>query len=203
MNTPDHTTTTLDTIVVEKDKLLTKLRENRQKHEEIYKAACEGFWVQAKNQLDAKQIEFNAMLHKAAADLTEISAKAEADFGKSYANFGGAIDSKTLKSLFNFSNSNWGGVSVSFGSAWVPSYPTEYLEDYDRAINKLEFSVADKVSLSAQDFDAYVRNNWSWRKSFIASNSAMVSCTTGASFLALGNGYLTSAAYLFASGGMI
>lgn len=201
-NPPDHTTTSLDTIVVEKDKLLTKLRDNRQRHDEIFKAACEGFWVQARQQLDERKAEFAAMLAKSAKDLEWISTKATTEFDKSFADFGGALESKERKGLIRFPTYNFGSVSVSFAPDWTPSYPVEHLADYDRAISKLEFSVADKVSLDAQDFDAYVLNNWSWKESF-ASNGKLISYVTGYSFSQMGDSYLTSAAYLCAASGCI
>ncbi len=200
---PDHTTTSLDTIVVEKDKLLTKLRENRQRHDEIFKAACEGFWVQARQQLDEKKTEFTAMLSKAAKDLEWISTKATTDFDKSFADFGGALEAKDRKPLVRFPSYSFGHVPVSFQPDWTPAYPVEHLADYDRAISKLEFSVADKVSLSAEDFDAYVLNNWSWRESFSVSNSSLIKCVTGMAFARGGQSYLTSAAYQCALSGSI
>ncbi len=200
---PDYTTTSLDLITVLKDKLLTKLRENRQRHDEIFKAACEGFWVQARQQLDEKKTEFTAMLSKAAKDLEWISTKATTDFDKSFADFGGALEAKDRKPLVRFPSYSFGHVPVSFQPDWTPAYPVEHLADYDRAISKLEFSVADKVSLSAEDFDAYVLNNWSWKAQFSASNSDLIKCVTGFYLQASGASFLTSAAYQCARDGTV
>lgn len=202
-NPPDHTTTSLDTIVVNKTELLAKLRRNRDRHEEIFKAACEGFWVQARQQLDEKKAEFTAMLAKTAKDLDWLSTKATTEFDKSFADFGGALESKERKTLASFPQYSFGSVSVTFSPSWAPAYPIEHIADYDRAISKLEFSVADKVSLDSQDFDAYVLNNWSWKESFSVSNSSLIKCVTGAYFARAGASYLDSAAYQCALSGAI
>jgi hypothetical protein len=44
--------------------------------------------------------------------------------------------------------------------------PENHVEDYDRAIANLEWSIHDTVELSQQDFDQFVRDRWSWSQRF-------------------------------------
>ncbi len=203
MTTPDHTTTTLDTIVVEKDKLLTKLRENREKHKAIYDAACDGFWIQSKEKLERRKGQFAEAYTKLQSQIEEVFTKGQTRFEEQYATFGMAVEKKDRGPLSSFSQLAGNQWSADFNTSWVPTYPTEYLEDYDRAISMLEFSVADKVNLSVKEFDAYVRNNWSWKTQFATTNLGLVCCTTGSMFALHGNSYLDSTAYAFACSGAL
>lgn len=171
----DLSVTTFNTVVVEKTKLLQTLEVNRDKHNSIYNAAVSGYWIEAQKVLDQKRIEFSG----ACAQLND-------EFGRQ----GGTIQS-------NISDQNkdkMGGsfsLALRFNSSWPIQYPENHLEDYNRAIDLLNFSVADKVELSVGDFDAYVRNNWSWRKSFLGTNVSYVTGCYGAlvacSGLSVGN----------------
>ena len=58
-------------------------------------------------------------------------------------------------------------VFAQFG--WLP-VPEEHTEDFDRAIQMLEWEIGDTVELEETDFRQYVQNNWRWAASF-ASNS--------------------------------
>jgi hypothetical protein len=73
-----------------------------------------------------------------------------------------------------FSFSKTFAYRLGFNTHWPLTYPENHLEDYDRVIDMLKYSVADKVELSSKDFDAYVRNNWAWRQSFLGTNTAYV-----------------------------
>lgn len=59
--------------------------------------------------------------------------------------------------------------------AWLP-VPEEHTEDFNRAIEMLQWEIADEVTLSEYDFQTLVQNQWGWAKSF-ASNTT--SYTTG------------------------
>lgn len=175
MTTPtvqDYSLTTFEYVVVEKEKLLSKLRENREDHNSIYDAAVSGYWVEAQRILNEKKSEFDVAVSKTTAAFIE-----------SFEERSLAVSEKNLKGVGGFS------AYLGFSSSWPLSFPTNHLEDYDRVISMMEFSVADKVQLKSADFDSYVRNNWSWTKDFGASNQGYVQCITGA---ALG-GYLIGA----------
>jgi len=193
MTAPDYSTTSLDQITVPKNTLLAKLRENRQTHEEIFKAACEGFWLQAKEKLARRAEQFTAA-----------QTAATAEFCGKLADFQGAIETKNRDLLTAFPHTGYDGKwTLDFKTDWVPTYPINYLEDYDRAINMLEFSVADKVTLNAQDFDAYARNNWKWKTEFGKTNLNFVNAVTGSMFACSGASFLGSKVYAYAKGGEV
>jgi hypothetical protein len=49
--------------------------------------------------------------------------------------------------------------------------PEDYTRDYDRAIEMLKRSIEETAVLSEQDFQAYVQDDWSWKRQFLLSNS--------------------------------
>lgn len=49
--------------------------------------------------------------------------------------------------------------------------PEDHTDDYDRALENLEWTIFDTVELSAQEFDQYVRDNWRWKQEFAATTS--------------------------------
>jgi hypothetical protein len=48
--------------------------------------------------------------------------------------------------------------------------PQDHTLDYDRAIDRLKWETADQVTLSEGDFLCYVRDEWTWRKTFDANS---------------------------------
>lgn len=155
---PDLSVTTFATVVVEKAKLLQTLEVNRDKHNSIYNTAVSGYWIEAQKVLDKKKIEFSGAL-----------VRIDAQFGQQDAAIQANIVEQNVSRISGYYTAYLG-----FDTSWPLKYPENHLEDYNRAIDLLNFSVADKVELSVQDFDAYVRNNWSWRKSFLGTNVSYV-----------------------------
>jgi len=49
--------------------------------------------------------------------------------------------------------------------------PSQHTDDYDTVIEMLEMSVDDEVYLTRNEFKQYVRDEWNWKDSFIATNS--------------------------------
>lgn len=47
--------------------------------------------------------------------------------------------------------------------------PREHLDEYDRAIAMCEMSEDEFVTLSAQEFDQFCRDNWAWTRDFKTS----------------------------------
>lgn len=183
----DYSLTSFDHVIVEKTKLLDTLKTNREKHDEIYKAAVEGYWIKCKETLDEKAKDFKEIITDQSADYARAVKGIEERFGVQHDRVAAAIKGKDKKGV--------GSISVAFdyrqsallGSVgnWPLVYPENHLDDYDRVIGMLEFSVADKVELTATDFNAYVRNRWEWHSRFSMSNSAYVSLTTGCLYSAI------------------
>jgi len=55
-------------------------------------------------------------------------------------------------------------------SIHVPS-PEDHTQDYDNAIEMLEMSVDDVIELDSDAFMAFYKDQWGWKKQFLASNS--------------------------------
>lgn len=53
----------------------------------------------------------------------------------------------------------------------LPLKPQDYTSAYDKALSMLEFSVEDKVHLTAQEVDAYINDNWRWKGDFVGVTS--------------------------------
>lgn len=49
--------------------------------------------------------------------------------------------------------------------------PVTYLQEYDRVISMLEFSVDDVIELDVREFDRYVLDNWEWKQVALVANS--------------------------------
>jgi hypothetical protein len=57
----------------------------------------------------------------------------------------------------------------------VPSAgPEEHTEDFDRAIEMLQWEVGDEVTLSEHDFATLVQNQWGWARSFASNTTSYV-----------------------------
>lgn len=155
----DTSITTFAQVIVNKNDLLKKLENNRDNHNAIYDAAVSGYWIQATQVVKKKQEDFNYAI-KRVKDQFKSESEEIAGF---------VTDQNKYRIGRSFA------VGLVFDSLWPLRFPENHLEDYDRVIDMLKFSVADKVELSSTDFDAYVRNNWAWRSSYLSSNSNYVS----------------------------
>jgi hypothetical protein len=49
--------------------------------------------------------------------------------------------------------------------------PISYLDSYDEAIAMLEWTTQSEVELDRSDFKQYVRDEWAWKQSFVATSS--------------------------------
>lgn len=49
--------------------------------------------------------------------------------------------------------------------------PEDHTDDYNRALENLEWTIFDTVTLSAREFDQYVRDNWAWKAEFTNTTS--------------------------------
>lgn len=63
--------------------------------------------------------------------------------------------------------------SAAIGARFVafnyPPVPEEHTDDFDRAIQMLEWDLSDTVDLSTHEFAQYVQNNWGWAKTFTSN----------------------------------
>lgn len=173
----DYSIASLDYVIVEKDKLLTELRENKEKHRIIYEAACSGYWCSFENEIKQKTLAFESGVNKIKEDFSIKLNK-----------------NKTSLKEKDKSKFEGYGVSFSFDHYSKLTYPTHHFEDYERVEKMLEFSVADKIKLTVPDFEKYARNNWDWKNDFCITSQNYISNivhTTGSLFN-MGSGYLNT-----------
>jgi tetratricopeptide (TPR) repeat protein len=52
------------------------------------------------------------------------------------------------------------------------SFPQNHEKDYAEVIEMLEMSVDESINLDSESFRAYVKNEWSWQKQFLAAKAA-------------------------------
>lgn len=52
--------------------------------------------------------------------------------------------------------------------------PQDYTEEFDTAIEMIEWEVGDEVILDQREFKQYVQNEWGWMGNFTASTQAYV-----------------------------
>lgn len=50
--------------------------------------------------------------------------------------------------------------------------PEDHTHDYDRVIAMLEMSIEDVITLSEQDFNCYVMDQWAWTASFTGNTTS-------------------------------
>jgi hypothetical protein len=60
--------------------------------------------------------------------------------------------------------------------------PKNQIPDYDRAIKMLEMSIDSQITVSAQDFEAFVLDRWNWQKTFLQHSNKF--SETAASYMA-------------------
>lgn len=170
----DLSVTTFSTVVVRKDELLKTLEANREKHNSIYNAAVSGYWIESQQTLEKKKKEFDEAVAKLSKEFAKQQNRVNTEFAEQANRIQINITEQEREKMAGFSLAQSFSFALGFNAQWPLKYPENHLEDYDRVIDMLKFSIADKVELSSSDFDAYVRNNWSWRNSFLGTNSAYV-----------------------------
>jgi hypothetical protein len=52
--------------------------------------------------------------------------------------------------------------------------PDDHTRDYDDVIEMLEMDVRDTVDLTQAQFRCYVKDNWGWKQTWTASNTAYI-----------------------------
>ncbi len=63
---------------------------------------------------------------------------------------------------------------------YIPlTVPTEYLNEYDRAIKMLELCQNDNMVLTPQQFSQYWLDEWNWKSSYFTTNMAYSDSVAG------------------------
>lgn len=165
----------LKNVVVKKEKLLQVLQENKDKHDALFDLALVGYWEAAKTKLEEKKVKFSESVESCIET-----------FNKSFDKSSKAIEEKNKDNVpFSYF------AAVAVDTSWNVKFPENQASSYEKAIRMLDMSIHDEVELSEQEFCSYVLNDWGWKDSFKASNTAYISHATG-SFPLLHQGYLIS-----------
>lgn len=146
-------------VVMKKSELIEKLIKNKAKHDIVLETAIAGYWEMAAEKLELKRSEllknmneFSEAVHR---NIDKLKKTVEAKEPL----LGVIIDSQLRL-----------GVNLNLDLV----YPQDHSNDYERAIRMMGSSIYDEVKLSADEYDAYVLNNWEWKKNFIAQNTGYV-----------------------------
>lgn len=139
----------LQKITVSKSELLDIVKENKQKHDEIYDAAEKGYWLDAEEYL-------KKYLKDQLAHLQKNHRRQVKDLKKQI--------SKELKAVEQKKKEGYSYMRKPF--------PENHADDYEGTIKRLELSVDHNIELDTYEFDSYVRNKWQWRNSFLSTNSS-------------------------------
>lgn len=149
----------LSQVKVKREEVLSIVKENKDKHDQLLKEAIEGYWVEAEAQLKKTEKESLAAWNKAVADSIKKIRKDHRVKAK-------ALKDQIAKELELVKKREKTGYTYMHNA-----FPEDHGDDYDGTIRRLELTVDPVVELNTNEFDAYVRNKWSWRDSFLSSNT--------------------------------
>ena len=163
----------LSRIKVSNEQLLTIVRENKKKHDEIYDTAEAGYWLEAEEFLKKyqkeKMVEMKKNYRKSVKDLKKQVAKELR-----------MVEQKKRDGYYYMTK----------------PFPENHSDDYQGVIRKLELSVEPEIDLETNEFEWYVRNKWQWRQSFLNTNSYYANNYAVSASYSLNSTPLSGACYL-------
>ena len=171
----------LQEIKVSREEVLTIVKDNKNKHDQILSEAIKGYWVEAEvhlrknekdtlNNIDKNHKEQLKKLRKQRKDAIKIlKSRTKEDLDR--------IKARDKSKGFHY---------------WGNAYPEDHGDDYTGTIRRLELCVEPEVKLDAREFDAYIRNKWEWRNSFLISNTGYVNSWYGTGSLGISSSYAAS-----------
>jgi len=154
-NTNEKPMANMSEVVMKKDELLKHLVENKAKHDVILAAAIAGYWDMAKTKVEYRKAKFYERVD-------EYKQEVDREIAKVLAKIEAKEELPQSISIKQFV------VDTNLGLV----YPEDHSKDYDRAIRAMQSSIYDTVKLSIDEYDAYVLNNWEWKKNFLAVNTS-------------------------------
>lgn len=136
---------TLNNVTVSKDELLRILKENLEAHNEVYNASTQAYF-------ESLRVEFEQKVAKAKDLLKLLKGKLE-----------NITQDNIFAGIYELSS------SLSQGKTRKPE---SHEADYTSAIRKVELSIHSEFTLTNQDFERYILNNWEWKEDFINTASS-------------------------------
>lgn len=133
------------TVVVEKSRLLSTLKENRQKHQREYDDAVAGY----------KQL--------ATERLTDLKSKAASKLDSNFESIQARIDA------FDPDDGELTDVVTLLSSmTFNLKVPRNHVESYNVAIEMAEWETRDEIELTQRQFQCFVLDDWDWQNEFKA-----------------------------------
>jgi hypothetical protein len=171
----------LEQITVKRSDVLEIVRENKKKHDSIFKDAVDGFWNAAEEVLKKNEKETITSLEKRHKEKLKAMRK-ELKVAKKN------LKDQTKKELEfvkkKEKNSPWYYMKNI--------YPENHSDDYEGTIRRLELCVDSEVELDEVEFDKYIRNKWQWRDSFLSNNTGYAMTVRSNGNVGLGTSTLNS-----------
>jgi hypothetical protein len=174
----------LQEVKVSREDVLQIVRDNKDKHDGLLKTAIEGYWIDAETFLkkfEKEEVEKYNKSHKQQLKtlrknrkeyLKSLKTKVKEDLDR--------VKDRTRAKGFNY---------------WRNNYPEDHGDDYVGTIRRLELSVEPELKLDTHEFDSYILNRWTWKQSFIASNTSYISSWATASYSLSPCSYAVSASW--------
>jgi len=132
------------TVIVEKDKLLEKLRYNKENHIGEYKEAVKGYRSTLMSNLEKAKIT------------------AEETLAKNYKKMESKISESSDKELEKFPEY----VNLVSAIEFRNPVPKNYSKEYDSIINIIEWDTRKEIELTQPEFVCYIEDEWSWSSHF-------------------------------------
>ena len=178
----------LQEVKVSREEVLNIVKENKEKHDGILKTAIEGYWLDAESFLKKNEKEQVEQINKTHKQQLKTLRKNRKEYLKS-------VKSRTKEDLDRVKDRTR---DKGF-NYWNKPYPEDHGDDYLGTIRRLELCVDGEVKLDSHEFDAYIRNKWAWKDSFLNSNRGYVTSWAATSSYCLANNvwpsYATSASW--------
>lgn len=133
-------------VTVDRVKLISILKENRQKHSDEYEEAMAGYK--------------NVLLSKIDESFAEAKKSLEDRYEKTKAKVSNFTDEDISKQNDYFTLID--EISVEM------KVPRSFVKEYDAAIDMAVWDVRDTLDLTYAEFTCYVRDMWDWKGSFEA-----------------------------------
>ena len=145
---------TFDGLIVLKDDLIKSIQENKKKHDEIYAYASKAY---------------EDSVEKYVFDYKDYFAK----IGAEYNSFSDCVSDQYVK-WDKSSNFSFVSPRIEAKAPVAPQKPSNYSNDYETAIRRIQMSVYDKFKLTENEFQSYIMNNWSWKSKFVSESTALL-----------------------------
>lgn len=118
----------MDTITVDKAKLLEIIKGNRDRHRQVFEDALDGYRKYAQEVLEEHMTDL--------------------------------MRGKTPE------------IRISIAR------PQDHTADYDRVIQMIEMDKGSEFTLDENDFSQYVRDDWNWKRQWLASSNTYAAAST-------------------------